>query len=84
MIWLIGPLAGHEGTSPGKTRTPGVLEKRILLGPVFWEGTILVMEVSGLEGVQKKMAGRLPQWDRLEGKADRLILREVRRGSLKN
>ncbi|HYY90668.1 MAG TPA: AbrB/MazE/SpoVT family DNA-binding domain-containing protein [Candidatus Dormibacteraeota bacterium] len=42
------------------------------------EGVILVRKIPSLEKVQKKLAGRLPQWSRLEGKADELILREVR------
>jgi len=42
------------------------------------EGVILVRKILSLEKVQRNMAGRLPQWSRLEGKADRLVLQEVR------
>jgi len=41
----------------------------------------LVRKILSLEKVQKKMAGRLPQWSELEGKADKLILQEIRRKS---
>jgi len=37
-----------------------------------------VKKISNLEKVQKKLAGRLPQWSKLEGKADKLALQEVR------
>ena len=43
------------------------------------EGVILVRKISSLEKVRKKMAGRLPQWSQLEGKADELVLRETRK-----
>ena len=42
------------------------------------EGVILVRKIPSLEKVQRKLAGRLPQWSRLEGKADKLVLQEVR------
>jgi len=38
-----------------------------------------VREDASLRKVRKKMAGRLPQWSELEGKADELVLRETRR-----
>jgi hypothetical protein len=43
------------------------------------EGVILVRKISSLEKVRKKMAGRLPLWSELEGKADELVLRETRK-----
>jgi AbrB family looped-hinge helix DNA binding protein len=43
------------------------------------EGLILVRKIASLEKVRKKMAGRLPQWNELEGKADELVLRETRK-----
>jgi hypothetical protein len=43
------------------------------------EGVILVRKISSLEKVRKKMAGRLPSWIELEGKADELVLRETRK-----
>ena len=42
------------------------------------EGVIMVRKIPSLERVQRKLAGRLPQWSRLEGKADKLVLQEVR------
>jgi AbrB family looped-hinge helix DNA binding protein len=42
------------------------------------EGVIVVRKIPSLGKIQKKMAGRLPQWNKLEGKADRLALQEVR------
>ena len=42
------------------------------------EGVILVRKIPSLEKVQRKLAGRLPQWSSLEGKADKLVLQEVR------
>jgi len=41
------------------------------------EGTILVRKIPSLKKIQKKMAGRLPAWSELEGKADKLVLRET-------
>jgi len=43
------------------------------------EGVILVRKISSLEKVRKRMAGRLPSWSELEGKADELVLHETRK-----
>ncbi len=43
------------------------------------EGLILVRKIASLEKVRKKMAGRLPSWSELEGKADQLVLQETRK-----
>jgi len=42
------------------------------------EGTIMVRKIPSLERVQKRMSGRLPQWDKLEGRADQLILKQAK------
>ncbi len=42
-------------------------------------GLLVVRKVRSLREVQKRMAGELPQWSRLEGKADGLAEREARR-----
>jgi len=42
-------------------------------------GLLLVKKVPSLGEVQEIMAGKLPQWDELEGKADELIERAVKR-----
>jgi AbrB family looped-hinge helix DNA binding protein len=44
------------------------------------EGVITVRKVPSLKKIQKRMAGRLPAWSELEGKADDLALREVSSG----
>jgi len=41
------------------------------------EGLMTIKKVPSLKDVQEKMAGRLPQWSRLEGKADKILEREV-------
>ncbi len=33
-----------------------------------------IKKVPNLKDVQKKMAGRLPQWNKLEGKADKVLV----------
>ena len=43
------------------------------------EGLIPVRKIARLEKVRKKIAGRLPSWSELEGKADELVLRETRK-----
>ena len=43
------------------------------------EGLILVRKIASREKVRKKMAGRLPSWSELEGKADQLVLQETRK-----
>lgn len=42
------------------------------------EGLMTIKKVPSLKDVQEKMAGRLPQWSRLEGKADKILEREVK------
>ncbi len=40
-------------------------------------GEIRLKKLSSLAEVQRKMRGRLPAWNKLEGKADRLLFKEV-------
>jgi len=40
-------------------------------------GLILMRKAPSLKEVQTKIAGKLPQWNELEGKADELIEKEV-------
>ncbi|MGQ9551773.1 MAG: AbrB/MazE/SpoVT family DNA-binding domain-containing protein [Candidatus Bathycorpusculaceae bacterium] len=40
-------------------------------------GLILMRKAPSLKEIQTKMAGKLPQWDELEGKADELLERET-------
>ena len=40
-------------------------------------GEILLRKADDLAGVRKMMAGRLPQWSDLEGRADGLLDRET-------
>ncbi len=41
-------------------------------------GLLVLKRVPALKEIQKKMAGRLPQWRDLEGKADELAEKEVK------
>jgi len=41
-------------------------------------GPLVLRRVPKLKEAQKKMAGRLPQWRELEGKADELAEKEVK------
>ncbi len=43
------------------------------------KGEILLRKADDLAGVRKMVAGRLPQWSELEGKADTLLRREMER-----
>jgi len=43
------------------------------------KGEILLRKADDLAGVRKMVAGRLPQWSELEGKADALLQREMDR-----
>jgi len=40
-------------------------------------GLILIRKAPSLKEIQTKMAGKLPQWNELEGKADELLERET-------
>jgi AbrB family looped-hinge helix DNA binding protein len=40
-------------------------------------GLILIRKAPSLKETQTKMAGKLPQWDELEGKADELLEKEA-------
>jgi AbrB family looped-hinge helix DNA binding protein len=40
-------------------------------------GLILIRKAPSLKEIQTKMAGKLPQWDELEGKADELLEKEA-------
>ncbi len=40
-------------------------------------GEIRLKKLPSLAEVQRKMRGRLPAWNKLEGKADRLLFKEV-------
>ncbi len=40
-------------------------------------GLILIRKAPSLKEIQTRMAGKLPQWNKLEGKADELIEKEV-------
>ena len=40
-------------------------------------GILVVRKVKSLKEIQKRMAGRLPQWTELEGTADRIAEREA-------
>lgn len=42
------------------------------------DGLLRIKKVASLKDVQEKMAGRLPQWSKLEGKADKLLERELK------
>ncbi len=41
------------------------------------EGELLVKRTPSLREVQRRMAGKLPQWNELEGKADELLGKEL-------
>ena len=43
------------------------------------EGVLVVRKVPTLKMVQEKIGGKLPQWSRLEGKADKLLELESKR-----
>jgi len=43
------------------------------------KGEILLRKADDIDAVRKMVAGRLPQWAKLEGRADRLLDREMRR-----
>lgn len=38
------------------------------------EGLMTIRKVPDLKDIQKKMGGRLPQWNKLEGKADKVLV----------
>jgi len=40
-------------------------------------GLLIVKKIPRLREVQRKMAGKLPQWSELEGKADELLEKEL-------
>jgi AbrB family looped-hinge helix DNA binding protein len=40
-------------------------------------GLILIRKTPSLKEIQKKMSGKLPQWNELEGKVGELIEKEV-------
>jgi len=40
-------------------------------------GLLIIKKVPSLKEVQRKMAGKLPQWSELEGKADELLAKET-------
>jgi len=40
-------------------------------------GLLIIKKVPSLGDVHEKMAGKLPQWSELEGKADELIEKEL-------
>ena len=40
-------------------------------------GLLVIKKILSLKDVQGKMAGKLPQWSELEGKADELIEKEL-------
>jgi len=42
------------------------------------DGLLRIKKVASLKDIQEKMAGRLPQWSKLEGKADKLLERELK------
>lgn len=41
------------------------------------KGEVLIRKADDLPGVRKMVSGRLPQWDELEGQADRELGREA-------
>jgi len=42
------------------------------------EGELLVKRTPSLKDIQRRMAGKLPQWNELEGKADELLTKELK------
>ncbi|MEM3117703.1 MAG: AbrB/MazE/SpoVT family DNA-binding domain-containing protein [Nitrososphaerales archaeon] len=42
------------------------------------EGFMTIKKIANLKDIQEKMAGRLPQWSKLEGKADKVLERETK------
>jgi len=40
-------------------------------------GLLIVKKIPRLKEVQQRMAGKLPQWSELEGKADELLEKEL-------
>jgi AbrB family looped-hinge helix DNA binding protein len=72
---------GRRGTlviPAGERRRAGISEGDRVEVKVEEEGTIMVRKIPSLERVRKRMSGRLPQWDKLEGRADQLILKQVK------
>jgi len=43
------------------------------------EGLLFVKKIPNLKEIRRKMAGRLPQWAELEGRADILAEKEVKK-----
>jgi AbrB family looped-hinge helix DNA binding protein len=70
---------GKRGTLviPSKERKKGGMDEGDKVD-VTAEGTgvLIIKRVFSLNEVQRRMAGRLPQWSELEGKADHLLERE--------
>ncbi|MGC9346040.1 MAG: hypothetical protein ACP5ER_04530, partial [Candidatus Bathyarchaeales archaeon] len=40
-------------------------------------GLIFIRKTPNLKEIQRKMAGKLPQWSQLEGKADEFVEKEI-------
>ncbi len=65
---------------PRSVRKKAEIEKGDVVEVVaLGRGKILLRKADDLAGVRKMVAGRLPQWSELEGKADALLDRETQR-----
>ena len=67
---------GKRGTIviPSKERKKAEIEEGDYVEITAGEtGLILVKKAPTLKQIQAKMAGKLPQWDELEGKADEIL-----------
>ena len=65
---------------PSSVRKKASLERGDVVEVVaLRKGEILLRKTDDLTGVMKMVAGRLPQWSELEGRADTLLQREMQR-----
>ena len=71
---------GKRGTVviPSKERKKAEIEEGDYVEITAREtGLIVMRKAPSLKEIQIKMAGKLPQWDELEGKADELLEKEA-------
>ena len=72
---------GRRGTItiPSEIRKKvGIKEGDLVEVELTEEGVIRLRKVKDLDSVRKMVEGRLPQWEELEGKADKLLMEEAK------
>lgn len=80
MIQMTLAKVGRRGSLviPAKERRSAKIEEGDHVEVIAKEaGMLVIKKIQSLEEVQEKMAGKLPQWSELEGKADELIEKEL-------